>query len=106
MTFTTTTQIIDEDVLKTLSSSDGFLIGYTISIFPDKIFKSHHKCIKEITDMNKEDRRIAHDKEPIIMKLTISAKDTTFEDDYSAVRGEVIESEEYLQFDKHSRQWR
>ena len=106
MTFQQQVQVVDEDVLKTLTSSRGFLIGYSIEEYPDMIFKSHYAVIKFINELPPEERKQLHDNEIIIYKNTISSKDTTFEDEYSAIKGEIIETEEYLQFDKKSHKWK
>lgn len=106
MTFATTVQVLDEEVLTTLTSSKGLLIGYSIDEYPN-IFPSHHKAIKFINDLPHDKRKELHDNEIIIHKHKICPKDTVYgENDYDGIKGEILETEEYLQFDKRNKQWR
>ena len=105
MTFQQQTKTVSEDILKTLSSKKGFLIGYSMNEDGD-IFSSPNKCITN--------SRIEHGRkyeeflntEPIIFMHKISSKDTDYSDEYTAIRGEIIESEELLQFNRKGNVWK
>ena len=106
MTFQQQIQVVDEDVLQTLSSQKGLLIGYSLEEYPD-IFPSHHAVIKFINELPVDERRRLHDDEVIIYKNKISPKDTVYGDeDYVAIKGEVIETTEHLQFNRKNKQWK
>jgi hypothetical protein len=106
MTFQQQTKVVEEEVMKQLSSSNGFLIGYSIDEHPI-MFKSPNLVIKFINGLSFDEKIRLHNEEVIIYKNKISPKNTVYgEDDYDGIYGEILETEEYLQFDKKSKVWK
>ena len=71
MTFQQQTKTVSENVLHTLSSKDGFLIGYSLNE-DGEIKKSQHAIIKELKLLPKEELKALLDSEPIVFVHKIS----------------------------------
>ena len=105
MTFQQQTKTVSEDILKTLSSKKGFLIGYSMNE-DGEILNSPNKCINNARAEHGREYEEFLNSEPIIFMHKISPKDTDYSDEYTAIRGEIIESEELLQFNRKGNVWK
>jgi S-adenosylmethionine synthetase len=106
MTFQQQTNVVDEKTLQSLSSENGLLIGYSIDEY-ENMFPTPNAAIRFINNLPAHERKELRDEEVIIYKNQISPKNTVYgEDDYTAIKGEIIETTEHVQFNRKTKVWR
>ena len=107
MTFQQQIQVIPEDILKTLTSEDGLLIAFSIREYPENFFKGQSAVIRFINNLPLEERLALKEKETVIYMHKVCPKNTVYgEQDYDGICGEILETTEFLQYDKHKKVWR